>query len=298
MSRDIVEVSHARLEPAIGGCPGLFTARSRRGGALDIEYHVGDGTLSLSAARRPRPVDLMVLVVLVALAGPGGRRSDDGDGDRQLVAALAAGVLEGVLIVETRIARVLREMGWEDGGSGRKQLRESLARLTTLTVIARRDSREVSMHLLSYAVDEGTGTLRVALSPRLTAAILGPRHIRLMLDDLRQLGEHARLLYVRICAWVDPGRMRPVGLSVLMEYLWPEPPTEDWEVRARRRIVRRAMGELGTLAGWRVETDARGVQYRVARPGISHTPAGISLTEAGKTPTRQIAISPADQLIG
>jgi hypothetical protein len=291
MSREIQEVTHARLEPVIGGCPGLFTARSRRVGALDVMYHLGDATLRLSAVHRPRPVDLMVLVVLVALAGPAGRASDDGDRDRQLVAALALSAVDGVLIVETRVARVLHEMGLEDGGSGRAQLRESLARLAGLTVIGRRGSREASMHLLSYAVDDVSGALSVALSPRLTAAILGPRHIRLMLSELRPIREHARLLYVRICGWVDPGRTRAVRLSVLMGYLWPDPPTRQWEVRDRRRIVRRAMRELSQLYGWRVEADARGVQYRIARPGISPTPTGKTPTEAVKTLTLKSVIS-------
>lgn len=288
--KEVQELTHARLEPAIAGFPGLFAARGRQRGSLDVSYSIGDRTLRMLAAHRPRPVDLMALVVLVALAGPAGRASDEGDGDRQLVDALATAA-DGVLIVETRVARVLHEIGLEDGGSGRAQLRESLARLAGLTVIGRRGTREVSMHLLSYAVDESTGALQVALSPRLTAAILGPRHVRLMLDELRAVGEHARLLYVRLCVWIDPASARRVGLDVLMGYLWPNPPHKSWQARDRRRIVRRAMAELGGLPGWRVEADARGVQYRIARSGISPTPTGKTPTEAVKTPTLKSVIS-------
>lgn len=292
--REVQELTHARLEPHIAGCPGLFTARTAGVDVLDAEYRLGDVELRMLAVHRPRPADLMLLATLLALAGPAGREPDEARADSALVAALecspaAAGV--GTLVVRAARARVLSECGVRDGGSTRNALIESLRRLSQLTVIVRRGPQEASMHLLSYSIDTSTGELAVALSPRLSAAILGGRHVRLELAEMRELREHARVLYARVCSWIDPGRTRAVRLSVLMSYLWPDAPRGAWEVRDRRRIVRRAMSELGELAGWRVEADARGVQYRIARPGISPTLAGKTPTLAGISPTPESAIS-------
>jgi hypothetical protein len=294
--KEVQELTHARMEPAIAGFPGLFAARTAGVDVLDAQYQLGDVELRMLAAHRPRPADLMLLCVLVSLAGPAGRAPAEALGDFALVCALecappATGA--GTIVLKTTRARVLSECGVRDGGSTRKVLRESLIRLTGLTAIVRRGQQEVSMHLLSFTIDEATGELVVALSPRLSAAVLGGRHVRLQLGEMRKLSEHGRVLYTRLCAWIDPGSTRRVGLDVLEGYLWTNAPTSAVAVRDRRRLVRRAMSALGRLPGWRVEADARGRQYTISRPPvISLTEAVISPTEAVKTLTLKSVISP------
>jgi len=285
MSAEVQELTHARLEPAIAGCPGLFAARTAGADVLDARYQLGDVELRMLAAHRPRPADLMTLAVLVALAGPGGHAPSDAD--EGLIGALeaTAASASSPLVVRTTRARVLSECGIKDGGSARAALVESLTRLAGIIAIASRGSQRVSMHLLSFAIDEATGKLAAALSPRLTAAVLGGRHVRLELMELRALSEHARLLYVRLCAWVDPRSMRRVRLDVLMGYLWPEPPADAGAARDRRRLVRRAMQRLGELPGWCVEADQRGVQYTITRPVITPTLTVKTPTLTVKTPT-------------
>ena len=163
---------------------------------------------------------------------------------------------------------------------------ESLIRLAALTAIVTREKQRVSMHLLSFSSDEESGEISLALSPRLSVALVG-RHVRLELAEMRAIGEHARVLYVRLCSWIDPGRERRIGIDVLCEYLWPQRALRGWETRDRRRLVRRAMRELAG-AGWRVKSDTRGVQYTIRRPagGDGETP-----TILGETPTRESAIS-------
>jgi hypothetical protein len=203
-----------------------------------------------------------------------------------------AAAAAGTIVVKTTRARVLSECGGRDGGSTREALIGSLIRLAGLLAIVSRGAQKVSMHLLSFAIDETTGELSVALSPRLTHAILGGRHVRLELHELRTLGEHARLLYTRLCSWIDPGRVRKLGIDALVEYLWPEQGKKEWETRDRRRIVRRAVAEFRELAGWRVSLDARGAQYTISRPPvISPTRAVISPTRAVISPTPESAIS-------
>lgn len=293
---DAQELTHARLEPAIAGFPGLFAARTSGPDALDARYTLGEVELRMLAAHRPRPADLMLLAVLAALAGPAGREPNEALGDCALVRALecapaAAGA--GTIVVKTSRARVLSECGVRDGGSTRKALRESLSRLTGLTAIVRRGSQEVSMHLLSYSIDESTGELAVALSPRLSAALLGGRHVRLELREMRELSEHARVLYARLVAWIDPSRTRRVGLNALAVYLWPDPPSDGAIERKRRQRLRAALLELGELSGWRVETDRRGRQYTITRPaGKTVTPAGKTVTSPGKLVTPDSVISP------
>ena len=145
------------------------------------------------------------------------------------------------------------------------------------------------MHLLSYRVDMETGALRVALSPRLSAAILGGRHVRIDMRELRELGEHAVIIYVRLCAWIDPGRIRRIGIDTLAEYLWPVPAQTDAGGRKRRQRLHRAMGELARLSGWRVGLDARGRQYTVNRPGAA--PAVVPVTPAVVPVTPKSTIS-------
>lgn len=295
--REVQELTHARLEPVIVGFQGLFTARTTGMDALDVRYQLGEVELRMLAAHRPRPADLMLLAALVALAGPAGRQPVEAT-DGGLIGALEAQPVEaaqGSIIVRTTRARLLSECGLTDAGTTREQLRESLTRLASLTAIARRARQEVSMHLLSYTSDEDTGELVVALSPRLANAIFGGRHVRLELREMRELGEHARVLYARLCAWINPCASRPrrIGLAALVGYLWPE----DTQLaaagrRKRRHLTRRAMAELSALAGWRVWADARGVQYTITRPAVvSRTPAVESGTPAVVSRTRESTIS-------
>ena len=103
--REIQEVTHARLEPRIAGCPGLFAARAKTGRTLKVEYAVGDVVLrfrgeSLGAA------DLMILCAMCALAGPG--RQEPGESDASLINALAVRPAElsaGSIMLETRSSR-------------------------------------------------------------------------------------------------------------------------------------------------------------------------------------------------
>jgi len=291
VSVEVPELTHARMEPAIVGCPGLFTARDRRGRGLRIDQQIGDVELMWRSVDRLTPGDLMTLAALVAIAGPGGRAAEPAH-DHGLISALdmrandEPASLSGTLVVETVMARVLRECGREDAGRNRVALCDSLRRLASLTVIVRSGKREVGMHLLSYAVDEDSRALRVALSPRLTAALLGGRYTRIDLREMRALGEHARLLYVRLCVWIDPGVIRRIGLEVLMGYLWPEPPAGAVMVRDRRRLTQRAMRQLSELPGWRSWIDERGVQYTIGRPPVkTPTPPVKTPTPPVKTPT-------------
>lgn len=288
----IQEVTHARLEPRIAGCPGLFAARAKTGRTLKVEYAIGDIVLrfrgeSLGAA------DLMVLCAIVALGGPG--RQEPGESDASLIDALEVQPTElsaGSIVIETRSSRVLSECGLSDGGVQRAALIESLRRLSQLTVFARRGRQEVSMHLLSYAIETDSGALRVALSPRLAGAILGGRHTRIILHELRELGPAARVLYLRLVGWIDPGRCRRVGVDVIEEYLYSER-GEGSTARERRRRARAAMREIERLEGWRVEIDAREKQYSISRPeAVSYvTKPVVCVTRTVGRMTAESAIS-------
>ena len=280
--RDVQELTYARMEPRIAGCPGLFSARAQTGRALKVEHAIGDVVLrfrgeSLGAA------DLMVLCALVALAGPS--RQTPGESDASLIDALDVQPTElsaGSIMIETRSSRVLSECGLADGGVQRAALIESLRRLSQLTVFALRARQEASMHLLSYSIETDGGALRVALSPRLAGAILGGRHTRIILQELRELGPAARVLYLRLAGWIDPGRCRRVGADVIEEYLYSER-GEGSTARERRRRARAAMREIEGLEGWRVEIDGRERQYRISRPeavGYVTKPVGCMTAES------------------
>ena len=263
--REIQTVTHARLEPRIAGCPGLFAARAKPGQTMKVE-HTAAGVSLHFRGESLGGADLMILCAIVALAGPG--RIAPGPASSGLIETLKCepkASATGSIMIETRSSRVLSECGIEDGGVQRAALIESLRRLSQLTVFARRGCQETSMHLLSYSIDSDTGALRVAFSPRLSITILGGRHTRIILHELRTLGPAARVLYVRLAAWIDPGRCRRVGIDVLEEYLYNERGSGSTG-RERRRRARAAMREIERLEGWRVEPDARARQYCIRRP--------------------------------
>ncbi len=52
--KEMQELTHARLDPAVSRCPGLFAARDRRGLALRIDQQIGEVELMWRAVESGR----------------------------------------------------------------------------------------------------------------------------------------------------------------------------------------------------------------------------------------------------
>ncbi|MFP5204429.1 MAG: replication protein C, IncQ-type [Acidobacteriota bacterium] len=269
-------VTHARHDPALCSAPGLFRSLKRgerKKQKLDITYQHGDTRLRFWGPEPLGADDLRVLQVLVAFAGPGGHlleaKPATGVGRMlrgELNAAGACESGEDAITVRTTLYRLAVEVGKSDSGTALGALRRCLDRLAALTVIADAGTQSVSMRLCARAIDSETGELIIALHPRIARAVLGQRHTRISMAEVRALhSDPALLMHQRLCAWIDPGAQRHVLLGTLAGYAWPEPAPSPSALRMRRAGVRKALAEL-VAAGWGVEQAGEG--FAILRPQV------------------------------
>lgn len=279
------ELTHARHDPAHVLAPGLFRSLKRgerKKQKLDITYSYGEGESARFIGFEPLGVDDMrILQGLVALAGPGGlilTADPKSDMARQLRMFLDtkfdAESQDGV-VVRARMTKLLAEIGLTDTGDNIKSLRASLLRMSNVTVLVTKGTRQASFHLLSYDFDEADGRLFVALNPRITEAVLGRRsYARIELSEVRQLGtDPARLVHQRLCGWIDPGKSGRAELDTLCGYVWPDPANME-AMKKRRQAIRRALTELEAV-GWTVNEYVR-TKFSISRPDAGEHEIGIT----------------------
>jgi hypothetical protein len=131
----------------------------------------------------------------------------------------------------------------------------------------------MGFHLLSsYAGDEGTGKLCIALNPLLAATIVGgTQYVYIDMIEVRRLeSDVGRLIHQRLCGWIDPAASGRIGMDALIAYAWPEPAAGS-TLRERRRRIIDASAELRKL-GWSVVEYARG-KFEVRRPARNNVDA-------------------------
>jgi hypothetical protein len=175
----------------------------------------------------------------------------------------------------------------ETAGGSRRGVPDALGRLSKILVICLRNTQEVSRaQLLSTAAispgDEELGepgdTIAIALAPSLSTTLLTTsrgKHARIDQADINGLGQsgadvaRARVLHMRLCGFIDPGKMRQVKASLLSEYAFGKAGSAD---TGRRQLqdIRRAIVHLQSL-GWDIAGDERkaGRQvFTITRPAL------------------------------
>lgn len=269
------ELTHARHDPAHCLAPGLFRSLKRgerKKQKLDITYSYGEGEQARFVGFEPLGVDDMrILQGLVALAGPDGlilTPEPKTDMAKQLRLFLETKFdAEGKdgLVVRERMTRLLAEIGLGDSGENIKTLKASLLRMSNVTVLVTKKTRQASFHMLSYAFDEADGRLFAALNPRIAEAVLGRRsHSRIDLAEVRQLEtDPARLMHQRLCGWIDPGKSGKVELDTLCGYVWPDDASPE-AMKKRRQAIRKALAELVAI-GWSVDEYVK-AKFDIRRP--------------------------------
>lgn len=267
----------ARHDPTHCLAPGLFRSLKRgerESGKLDITHDMGASGFVRFIGFEPLGADDMRLLQgIVAMAGPDGLllepapETEAGQQLRHSLATVGDAAERDGLMVRASMSRLLHEVGMTDGGRNIRAMKASLARMSNVTVVVTNGPRQASYNLLSYALDEETGGLLVALNPRLAGAILGDqRHVRIDMTEVRKLGsDPARLIHQRLCGWIDPGKMGRVALDTLCGYVWPDEANRSTK-RKRRQRVRDALSELAAL-GWKVAECSRS-RFEIARPGV------------------------------
>lgn len=274
------DLTHARHDNATCLVPGLFRALKRgerKRMKLDLTYKYSEKESVRFIGFEPLGADDMrLLQLLTAAAGPRGLLLEPepaSEHGRELRTLLETKDKDDVrtqdaLVVNESMYSILKEMNLTQGGENMKSLKASLVRMSNVTVIASKNSRQASYHLLSYTFDESTGDLSVALNPRIASAVLGGRHTRIDLNEVRALeSDAARLMHQRLCGWINENATRKVDLDTLCLYIWPDT-VDSAAMRKRRQRAREALREFEKI-GWSVREYARN-SYSIKRAKVEH----------------------------
>ena len=260
--------------------PGLFRAIApgqRRRDKLDAVYRFGGGNqIEFSGPEPLGADDLRVLQGLVALAGVEDysaiiepiAATGEGNNLRTLLEPRWAANQQRVLVVKSSLHKLAKEIGYANPRDT-NTVRRCVERLWKVSVIAQVAGLRSGFRLLAnYASDALTDGLFVALNPLLTNAVLGNgRYTYIDLAEVRQLrSSTARILHQRLCAWIDCGRSKPVGLDKLVSYAFPDKSSAATD-RKRQSRVRKALDELAEL-GWSISEHAKG-RFTIGRPALS-----------------------------
>jgi len=269
-----IERYHARHDRAHYLAPGIFRSLQkgqRKRQKLDTTYVFGEVSLRFVGFEPLGANDMRFLQGIIALAGPHGLimepKPTTGAGHqlRLFLDARLAAAQQDALVVRSSMSHLLNLVGLTDGGKNIKGLKESLTRMANVTVYVTKKQQQASFHLLSYVFDDNE--LVIAVNPRIAEAILGKiSHARIEINEVRELeSDVARLIHQWLCAWIDPGKKKQIGLTTIIRYLWEE--TENAKTRQKRRqYVRKAMKEFEKI-GWKV-TEQGSEQYEIARPKL------------------------------
>lgn len=273
------DLTHARHDPAHCLAPGLFRSLKRgdrKKLKLDVTFDYGTQKLRFWGPEPLDSQDMRLLQGIVALSGPNGvilsdePSSDRGTQLRLMLDPKLDAARADALVVKGTLGGLMREIGYAtDGAEARRDLKESLRRMASLTVFVSEGRREASFHLLSYVFDEADGSLFIALNPRVTEAVLGQRGFtRIEMAEVRALRtDPARLAHQRMCAVISPGKDGLVTAEKICEYIWN---TECSPAAARQRLVtaRKVVAELSSI-GWTVTEYAKD-KYSIRRPRNAH----------------------------
>ena len=179
---------------------------------------------------------------------------------RDLLEVTHAAKSQNACTVRCTYNDLAREIGYV-GTRNTQMIKSVIERLALVTFFVREGLTKMSFRLLSHSLVDGKG-VAVALNPRLAAAIMGGRHVRIQIDEVRDLKSPAALLmHQRICAWLNPGKSSQVYLTTLVSYVYPDSANGPTH-RKRCHTVRVGLEELGKLRGWKVHIGAKCVIKR------------------------------------
>jgi len=164
------------------------------------------------------------------------------------------------LVVEGTYYQLAKELGYDEtSGKNVTNFRACVKRLCgVLMSVSPKEGSSYTCQLMSqYSSDELKKQLTVALSPRLTDAVLGIRvaasgsHTRIEMVEVRKkMGEDTRIIHQYLCALFRPGEFRTITSETLINKIWPGQSTRETQQKHRERL-KIAMNELRDKIGWR-----------------------------------------------
>ncbi|MFC7694858.1 replication protein C, IncQ-type [Paeniroseomonas aquatica] len=288
----------ASVERSFAKVDGLVVpVRGHRAGGFELyypgrdEFNTDGMNFTFRIFQQLGAWDRSVLLVLLKLLGQRGKillPEPEGANLRQVRQQFDAGgeasAQATVLLSGTSYSEILRNMGLGTAGRARRLLRESLQRLSAISLwIKHRSGAEGSSNLLVVHASP-TGDLLISIHYLLARAFLSESHwARINLGERWHLnGDIAKILHRWLSAWLDEGETKPARLSTLERHVWGN--TATGLDRARRfsdlKAAFREIESIGT--GWLVTgTDQRGdCTCRITRPLRSTSVANESVLPA------------------
>jgi hypothetical protein len=285
-------LTHARHDPIHCLAPGLFRSLrrgERRRQKLNVEFNYGEMQIEFSGPEPLGADDLRVLQGLVALAAIAGEsggeitissdtKSKKGKELREGMALTGTAAAKDLVLAESTFRQFAAEIGYaSDSGGVLRLIRSCIERLWKVSIIVKQDGRREGFRILSgYA--SGAGGLCVSLNPRIAAAIVGGRHARIDMAEVRALkSDQARLLHQRLCGFVDPGKGHKVVAATLCGYVWHGACGGEGS-RRRLQVLKKALLELKQM-GWEIEEYSRG-RFDIRRPAIKQGRHALTVPKA------------------
>jgi hypothetical protein len=178
--------------------------------------------------------------------------------------------MQAIMVKETTFYRVLKEAGYNPRmPKNVKSLKDSLVRLSNVTLNVDSNEYIFSSSLMAYSIDKETNQLSILLNPIASRSIVGRRvYTWIDMNEVRSLKtDPARLLHERLCAWIDGGETRQVSIDKIIAYIYPDKATEN-TMRKRRYTARKALQEIADT-GWKIEESDKGI-CTITRPQVLH----------------------------
>jgi hypothetical protein len=282
----------ARFHPVLSHVAGLFTSKSRQTSppasahvCLGSQSYSGTDYIFLGLAPLGGS-DLRILQAIYLLAShPSNALELEVASPLSPVSArLAQGLAFSgggnefirAKVLTSSIADLANASGYvPSGGGSRKIISEALSRLASITVVVKQNGTEVfrSALIASTPLDpsvdgigNGADTIAIALSPGLSSPLLAGSKagfVRIPHADIQALSnieggknlDSARLIYVRLCGFINPGQEKKVSAATLAVYAFGEAASKD-TARRQYQNVRDALENLKAI-GWAATGDAR-----------------------------------------
>jgi hypothetical protein len=261
-------LTHARHCPTHCLLPGLFRSvpKKERQKGLELKYQFTGGTrVEVKIFEALGADDMRILQGLIAMAAiqgegkkmeplPPAPESPDMINLRNMLDT--RGDAKGMpgCTVRCSYFQLAKEIGYANPRDS-ERIRACIERLYLVTFFIQEGPHRMGFRLLSTVASDSHG-IAVALNPRIAGAIMGGKHVRILMDEVRKLkSDPARLIHQRLCGWIDPGRHGTVGVDKLAAYVWPD--TEGVSpITIRRRLCDiRKICRSFSLPNWRVEED-------------------------------------------
>lgn len=262
----------AQFDTGMAYADGLFQTRmrnrTRQRGFVSVVF--SGVTVEFRAFEQLDVFDQTLLLHLIRLAGMDSMELTPSSASEASVAlrkALGpdsdggpASPYRGSAVIRTTIWALCQAVsdGKRDDGGARglyRAVRASLTRLGNVTMTVRLPDPTrwwAQWPLLASVVVDPEDRVWIGLNPRVAQAMVAGPRTRIDLAERALLqSDEARLAHVWLSAWLSPGETRAIGLNSLAQHVWPVAATGS-TLRMRRTRLRRALAEIGKLAGWRV----------------------------------------------